>query len=1009
MEREEKFSKIVEASAGSGKTYSLARQFINLLALYMGDFSFVGVSKPTSIGSLVAITFTNKAAGEMKERILNLLKSIGIESKELSSEGFRITKEGAKKALIEIIENASDFNVTTIDSFMNRLLKAISFDVGLNPDYEVSFDRDELFDMAFSELLSDSFLKRELIEFLKEQLRLDKEGFNPERIIRSSIYQYRDVLIPERVLDTFELIRYFEDKYSSKFDDFGNVKRCFNQLEKSLSGDIKTVLDSATFDGSKKRSLEGFSLRSFNKPSKAVINLLEGNYKYILKKDSNEDDISLAERLSNIIREAFGYFQDYIYIQAAKDSSSVFKILKSFREKESRLFNELNIFDGGKISSIVGDYLTKDGLTYAFCVIGERILHYLIDEFQDTSRMQFYAVEPLIENAMSQGGSLFVVGDRKQAIYSWRGGDYTLFDELKERYKGQIDILTLTENFRSKKTVVEFNNSIFASSQFIEFFERNSSKSDISYIEDISQNEKFSSEIRKIYGENTTQKPKSEDDGYVRVILKQEEEGFDRDQFNLEKLKDILNELLYEKNVQPKNIMILVRSKRDLDTVVDFLLYNFEVVGILTEDSLKIKANAEIKKLLLIASAILKPVDHYNLALDEFGVEIDKAVEEKAKLLSPYEFFSFLIERFNLNYSNNTLYFDAFLEKVLELSLKNRDLGYIVDYFNNRSDITVSAGEGADAIKVMTIHKSKGLESHTVIVPYYDWKIKAPRGAALFGQVSLGGEFELPFFFKIDSLLSKINRDAKELYDRARVSSFIESVNLMYVANTRAVQNLFIVGSFKKKRGKCDGFLPVSCILHEVLGIEDVFQLGKLKVEKRKAKEGAELPRKEIHINHNIRKFIKSYPDIFEPEAGLEAKRFGDLFHQTMALIGVLRDRSEIEQVANNSYERAKGIIGYDMDGVLESVKDAIERLFEYFSDIERFFNEKEFVDENGDILRVDRLSIKNGTPFIIDYKTGAKSKEHIQQVKRYMKLFKNSKGLIYYTKFGEIVYVEDN
>jgi len=1009
VEEGERFSKVVEASAGSGKTYSLARQFINLLAIYMGDLNLNGVSRPEGIGSLVAITFTNKAAGEMKERILNLLKSIGIEGSKSSGGDFRISRESARKALIDVIENASDFNVTTIDSFMNRLLKAVSFDVGLNPDYEVSFDRDDLFDLAFAELLSDDSLKDTLITFLKEQLRLNKEGFHPEKIIKGSIYHYRDVLVPEHVSGFTEFFEYLGKKYGSNFYNFESVERFFSQVEKKLSSNAKKILESAAFDGNKKRSFYGFGFKNFDKPSKAVINLLNGNFEYILKKDSGENDVSLAKGLAEVVREAFGYFQDYTYTQGLRDSISVFEVLKTFREKESMLFNELNVFDGGKISTIVGDYLAKGGLTYAFCVIGEKIMHYLIDEFQDTSRMQFHAVEPLIENAMSQGGSLFVVGDRKQAIYAWRGGDYTLFDELKRRYAEQIDILNLIENYRSNKTIVDFNNSIFANPGFVEFFEKNSSKGSVSYVEGFSQNEKFLKELRKIYGRSTAQKPKNLDEGYVRVVLEQEGEGFDRDNFNLGKLERVLKELLFEKNVQPRDIMILVRSKKDLDTVVDFLLHNFETVGVLTEDSLRIRANTEIKKLLLIASAVLKPVEHYHLALDEFGVEISEAVREKAKLLSPFEFFSFLIEEFKLDYSRNALYFDAFLEKVLELSLKNRDLGYIVDYFYNHSDISVSAGEGADAVKVMTIHKSKGLESHTVIVPYYDWKIRGTRGFELFGQIKVDEGLEQPFFFKIDSLLARINGEAKEIYDRARVSSFIESVNLMYVANTRAKQNLFIIGSFKKNSRGCSGFLPVSCVLHEVLGIDGVFELGKLKKEERRVEDAGEKPTKRIPINHNIREFIKSYPDIFEPEVGLKAKRFGDLFHQAMALVGILRDRSEIGEVAELSYKKATGILGYDMPGVLESVKIALERLFEYFSDVEQYFNEKEFVDENGDILRVDRLSFKRGVPFVIDYKTGARSKEHIQQVKRYMRLLKDSKGLIYYSKTGEIVYVEDS
>ena len=1003
------FNKIIEASAGSGKTFSLAKQYIGLLALYRGLVPARGVIRPDGVGSIVAITFTNKAAGEMKERILSFLKELaGLKKKGKMGNTRLLDKESALGVLIEIVENASDFNVTTIDSFMNRLLKTIAFDVKINPDYDVSFDSEELFQTVFNELLSDQKLKDDLLGLLKDQLLLGRGGFNPDRILRSAIYEFKDVDIDGGVSDFKELLSCLNDRLGV---DCKNFEGLVEQIKGLIDGKLQKIKDLVQISNLNRKKLGKLKNPDFTvleKPNSAVFGILNGDFDGLLKNGSTDEDIKRLNVIRDILRDALRLYRALLEATSVYKSSAVSKVFKAFKTKERDILRILNVFDGSKISKTVSNYLSKDqGVSYAFSILGEKLTHYLIDEFQDTSVEQFMAILPLIENSLSQGGTLFAVGDRKQAIYAWRGGDYTLFDTLFESYGGYLDRVSLIENFRSLKNIVEFNNAIFSSPQFVDFV-CDFFDDGISYVEGSLKN-RVRGELSKIYGERARQIAKKGDGGYVKVEIVEENDGFDRDRFNLERLKSILEDLIYKRGVLPKDIMILLRSKRDIDKVVDMLKTEFKGLPFVTEDSLKIVSNFEVKRLLLVANALTKPSLHYQLELKELGIEMDSEIQSKATTFSPYEFFVYLIERFGVDYGENALYIDAFLEKVYDLSLDNRDLGYIADYFLSHPDIAVSIGESVDALRIMTIHKSKGLEAHTVVVPFYDWSVKKRGDLGLFSIVE-DGVCGKEFFVKINSKLSSINEGAREVYNRHLVSSIIEAINLMYVANTRAEKNLYIVGSYKKiKDGRCSSMLPVSCILHGVLGIDGVYEVGEVEGSE-KTKDNSNIIRQgSVRLNHKIRNYLKVYPKMFDPNLNGDAKRYGDLFHQTMAFIGELKSRDDVDDAAMVAYEKAKAYLGYGMDGVLDDVKKALNRLAYYFVDIDGFYNEKEFVDEQGDIKRVDRLVIKDGRVVIIDYKTGERSKEHVEQIKGYLKLFKGALGVIYYTRFDEVVYVENS
>jgi len=1003
------FNKIIEASAGSGKTFSLAKQYIELLALYKGIYSADNVLRPNSIGSIVAITFTNKAAGEMKERVLNFLKELaGLRRQEKTTGSSILDRRRALEVLIEIVENASDFNVTTIDSFMNRLLKTIAFDVKINPDYEVSFDSDELFLTVFNELLSDQRLKNDLLELLRDQLLLNKSGFNPDAILRSAIYEFKDVEIDDGVSDFKDLLACLNSRFGAECDDFEKLR---GFIESKINDELKKIdelIQASNLKGSRLGRLKRPDISLLESPNRAVFEILSGDFDGLLKKDSTGKDIENLGTVRALLKEAIDWYRMLVEAVSIYKSSAVFKVFSAFRSKERELFRTLNVFDGSRISRTVSGYLSKDqGVSYAFSVLGEKLVHYLIDEFQDTSLEQFMAILPLIENSLSQGGTLFAVGDRKQAIYAWRGGNYTLFDTLFENYTEYLNRVSLSDNFRSLRNIVEFNNSIFSSQKFIDFI-RDFFDSDVSYVHGLDLKDSVRSELLKIYGNGARQDVRKGEGGYVRVEIKEEDDGFDRDAFNLERLRNILGDLIYKKGVLPKDIMILLRSKKDMDKVVDMLQKAFKDLYFVTEDSLKVISNFEIKRLLLVANALTKPSIHYNLELKELGIELDSEIRAKAIELSPYEFFVYLIERLNVDYESNALHLDTFLEKVYDLSLNNKDLGYIADYFLSHPDIVVSIGDSVNALRVMTIHKSKGLEAHTVIVPFYDWSIKKRGDLGLFSVIE-DTACGKKFFVKVNSKLSKVNELAREVYSRYLVSSIIESINLMYVANTRAKRNLYIIGSYKKtSSGKCSSLLPVSCILSSVLGINGVYEVGRVEASESGRDKDNVIKSIGVSVSHRIRDYLKVYPETFESSLDTYAKRYGDLFHQTMAFIGELKD-GDIEETAKVAYEKAKSYLGYEMEGVLDDVKRALNRLKDYFSSIDGFYNEKEFVDDRGDIKRVDRLVFKNGRVVIIDYKTGEKTEEHKKQIKGYLELFKGSLGLIYYTRFDEVIYVENN
>jgi ATP-dependent exoDNAse (exonuclease V) beta subunit len=830
-------------------------------------------------------------------------------------------------------------------------------------------------------------------------LFVGEKGFNGEKIISDNLNKFKDLELGNNIAETellckkiceklnmdnrnpLSLIKYFEEKltYSSKVLD-------------EIANEYKDVLHGTKikpYKGLTEIKISKNHLKYFSFTSEEFDNLIKNNKSIGIEIKNN-----FLFHLKNCLKN----YKYLLILRTTYKTESILRVLKTFQNVENEVKRYLNIVEGDEISKKIKSILDKDnGVPYAFCKLGEKISHFLIDEFQDTSHAQFDAMEPLLENALAEGGTLFAVGDKKQAIYAWRGGDYKIFDKLKKTFKPNKELIK--ENFRSYANIIHFNNKIFNSENLI-------SKINTLLEDDEIIAKEIGNEIEQIYRESN-QNQKQKGSGYIKATIKRDEQQVVKEDFYKETLKKELTKLLEKVNVS--DIMILLRTKNQIKTVVNWLRDDFPNINFITEDALTILNNFEIKKLLLIATFLINiDNENYSHLLKESEIEIDmENFTKDLGSISPYELFSKILSEDIIDKENNELYITAFMEKVLELQEKCLGLDKIIDYFYENTDITVSLPENIDAVKIMTIHKSKGLESHSVIIPFYDWKFTDTRNLSFYDTININEliDIDTKILIKINRSLGQISTEARKKYIKRYLTEFIESLNLMYVANTRARENLIIIGLYKKEANP-------ALLLQKIFQEEDfenesnelIIEMGEISKSLNKKQEEQNFLT--MKYNSDIKNFLKIYPNTFDLTVDFEDKYFGDLFHLAMSFIGELSEKDDMDIIVDKAYEKAVNMINYENKLVKIEIKKAIEKLKYYFFDLTSYWNEKEIIDKTGLLHRIDRLVEKDNKYFVIEYKTGNPNRQHINQVKNYKKELKNSECIIYYAKSGEILHV---
>jgi len=1012
---------VLEASAGSGKTYALAKRYIHLLINpYL---------KPEEIplNTILAITFTNKAAIEMKERILEFLKKLALdkfvnpEEKEALLSYLCVDEEFACKKSYRImdclIRNYNFFQVKTIDSFINAILSGCAFKLNLSANFKTKEDYSDYLIYSLDKLIdkanSDEDILNLFHDFLTHYLFIEnKTGWFPKQNIlsiinslysksnrfagsfsRSSIGDKDLILHKKSILKLMNELREnlpmgTHAAFSKNLSDF---------LDENEDGfDIDEI--SIFF----KR--ENFPVNKGNTVPSQIMNLWDR-----IRKGIGE----LCELES---RSAFNYYVDIF--------NNVLGDLKSISSKDDVLFLEaLN----KEARSLFGD---KDfSLPELYYRLATRLKHFLIDEFQDTSMLQWENLYIMIEEALSTGGSLFYVGDRKQAIYRFRGGEASLMDLARERFRNFNLIQgSLSKNYRSQRVIVEFNNTVFSESNLRRFI--NQAKEKKSGIE-------FSHSdlegIVNIYQSSRQDSREDKTGGYVKLEFVDCPDRVERDGFLKDKVLNLIKDLAIRFSL--KDVAILTRKNDEVELLTSWLLE--KNIPVESEKTLNIRENSYIKELVSFLKFLNSPIDNLSFAsfimgeifsgasqkkcaslgLDsrrvqdfifslnnrnknnkdynaylyrEFRLQFpevwDGLIEEFFKsvgFVPLYELVISILSKFNClsNFYNYQGFFMRFLELIKEQEDENPSISSFLGFFDkaNEDDLYVNVTD-SDSIKILTIHKSKGLGFPVVIIPFLEMNVKIDSEVV----IPIDGSLRL---MRIKKRYADFSCHLREVYKREYLKSFMDELNSIYVAFTRSEDELYVF-HYPRAEGRFN--------LASLLLPENNLEIGERVKNREDNDKGGSLT---IEIPPSEYKdWLRLLKDEFIEEDILQNREKilrGEVLHSILSFIGNLHNKAQdlvVKEALENACNRYPFIHDFkEFELTINKLLDS-EELKPYF-EVEdgEIFLEKEVVGASGNTKRIDRLIIKIKEVFIIDYKS-SKEKEvlYYDQILEYMRIIQD-------------------
>jgi len=1005
---------VLKASAGSGKTYTLTERFVQLI---------LSIKIPRNhLRHILAITFSNNAAKEMKERVLYWLKSVYFEDPDALTELSKIVSldktsmmERAGQVIEEILSNYSDFQIRTIDSFMTKIFKASAIDFGYSPEFEIMMDSSPLMEYAFNLLLrnvkqgsSEAELLHEIIKIILEQRQEDSPYlWDPSSILFNEIKKIYRKLASSGERPKIE--DYSAEESKVKKEMRVNVERLENLITESglerSGGSSYPKIFSAVREG-RFADLIGKGLKAIPvKKPKKMDETVQRAYDSIC----NE-----WEKLGNLINHYISCYARFYFIPYLKLYEKFDNSVERVKKQQGKIFIE-------DINKKLGEYLSANIVPDIYFRLGEVIFHFLIDEFQDTSPIQWRNLLPLIENSLSQGGSLFVVGDTKQAIYGFRDADYTIMRsaEFQNPFpSASHNVLELDTNYRSLPKILEFNERVF----------KNIAAS----------NEEYKESVRRSGLDDYTQKPKKEDNsGYVEIDLFEKDE---EDPPERRKIQELVEELT-RKGYRYRDIAILTAKNEDVVRITTWL--NEKSIPFISYSSLDIRRRKITGEIISLLSFLDSPPDDLSFATFIIGEIFGRTLKKFYSNIRKERIHQFLLK----NRNNTPLYkafqnefqnlweryfsglfrssgylplydlvtetFNVFklfelmeeeeatLSKILE-AIKNfegtwynnlRDfLKFAIDEGTTEQEWNIDVPKNVDSVRVMTVHKAKGLGFSVVI-------------ALLYGERSRGFDYIIHreggevCLLKISKNIACCDPLFERLYKEEALNEMVNRLNSLYVEFTRAEEELYVIGV----KGRHDGF-PFNLLPSD--DYPPSHKPDKLADISPEPKEPFPL----FHCSNPIH-----FPESAEREIAPEERRRGDFIHKILSHLHYTDER--FEEILNQAFKRVSEEMGveYDMNELKDVIMDILENkeMVEYFREKpgRKIRNEQEVSDREGRLFRMDRLIIDEDRVTVIDYKTGKekRAEEYETQMKNYMKILREIypertvQGLIAYVDFKEV------
>lgn len=850
---------IYKASAGSGKTYLLTLNYLK-----------AAFKSPDNFSRILAVTFTNKAAEEMKTRILDKLNEIVQKGKNADYYS-EILKENnlkdetslikrAKSVQDQILHNYSAFHVNTIDSFVQKIIRAFAFEMNLNSSYDVELDTnkviDELTEMLYASVSDNKDLQNWLIQFANS-----KTDDNKNWDFKNDIKRLAKELFKERFQELYSSgIQNFDKKELSDYlKNLYKIKNAFETQMSMLAEQYKNVIESTGIDytalGAKFKTISNHFLKKialekkYDDFTQTILKAREGIENWHAKTAAEEiisDIISVYDKLSSILEKYFQLFEteheNYYTAKQIIANFHSFGIINDLAGFLPDYRSENNVLLISDTTLLLKEIIGNNDAPFIYEKIGNRFHNILIDEFQDTSGFQWENFKPLIINSLGMGYKNLIVGDIKQSIYRWRSGDWKLLLSGVKNDIGTnfIEDKTLDTNWRSLENIVAFNNTLFNILPQILQNKYNEKLEEIKNlnVKKILKEQNYDRMLIDAYSEQNQKVPvgKETKGGKVKIYFLEKDEYKEKLD---EKFPEIIDKMIKNGLKNPKDIGILVRKNKQAKEITELLThYQNEVPDramykIISGDSLYIENSSAVKIMIASIKYIDNPKDKINLA--QLIYEYQKLIhevpntnkiflsleDESYKKFLPEKFFDEfpvfsqkelfelseqLISIFNLqDKTREFAYLKTFQNSIAEFTRRRySDLSEFIEWWNEKGKNTsVQISDKTNAVTIMTIHKSKGLSFDTVMMPYtsFDFDHNSFKAPILWAKAEKSPFNRFSFLpVKYSGQLAQtIFR--KDYFDEM-LYSYTDAVNLLYVAFTRAESELIAFSSFDKPNPK---------------------------------------------------------------------------------------------------------------------------------------------------------------------------------------------------------------
>ena len=1071
---------VYKASAGSGKTFTLAVQYIRQL-----------IEDPYSYRRILAVTFTNKATTEMKERILSQLYGIATSLK--SSDGYlkEIMKtsnksvdeirKAADTALKNIIHDYSRFRIETIDSFFQSVMRNLARELELGANMTIELNNGDVLSDAVDSMIEKldrmSPTLYWLLEYIEERIADDKrwnvsseiKGFG--RNIFDEAYIEKGVALREKLKDT-KFIPQYRKKLQEKRESILDTMKGFNEhFQEILNANGLTPADlknGARGIGSYFNKIASGKLSNDVRNS-TVEKCLEGAENWTTKTSPHKDTIiSLANQvLIQVLNDAENTRMSSNKVLNSCDMS--LRYLNNLQllmriDSEVREQNlSHNRFLLSDTNALLHSIIREGDASFVYEKIGTTIDTVMIDEFQDTSRMQWENFHLLLEESLAQKEGSMIVGDIKQSIYRWRNGDWKILAGLDKDRSFRLNSKTLDTNWRSEANIIAFNNDIFTSACKVL-----NERYKVDEGEDCTQLLDAYSDVRQKTSKNTKE-------GYIKLSFLKNSEEHPYTDTTMELLAEEVDSLA-KKGVRVNDIAILVRKNKSIPAIADYFDKNTPY-RVVSDEAFRLDASLAVCMLIDGLRYISEPTDRiacarlavayqkeilkkdvdYNTVLlnsveDYLPAEFRLMLPEMS-LMPLYELLEKLFVIFRMDMiEEQDAYLCAFYDAVTEYMQNNSsELTSFLTYWNDTLYAkTIPSGE-ISGIRILSIHKSKGLEYHTVLLPFCDWKMENETfNHMLWCRINEADADKEPFC-ELD--LTPVNYSSamaesyfSDSYREERLQLWVDNLNLLYVAFTRACKNLIVwckdeqkdtVSKLLRESIDCMKEIKMTCNMPE-LDEEDeenkeendepiVYEYGEICISSEKKKSDStnrlvaipeavnikiESLETEIDFKQSNRSadFIRGDED---EEENLRSQyiRQGQLLHTLFASIDTREDLpSAIERLlfegVIESTEKAQEIYEIAEKALnLEEVKDWYSGEWTLYNECSIIYN-----DEQGKIQtrRPDRVMMKKDEVVVVDFKFGKKKPEYSTQVREYMSLllemgYTDIKGYIWYVYSGEL------